>query len=376
MKYTRLGATGRKISRLGMGCMRLPLTDPADYRSIDKDRTAAMFEELLDGGVNYFDTAYPYHEGASEEVVGELLAPRRREVLLATKSPGWLIKKPEDVRRYFDEQLTRLRTDYIDFYYLHGINRQEFEETDQRGGWLKECTRLREEGLVRHLCFSFHGPPEDMIWLAESGLFEAVLCQYSLLDQSNERGIATAHELGLWVLIMGPVGGGRITEFGPQVIDKLQIDMAGRARLALQFVWSNPGVDVAVSGMSSLEQVRDNLEIERRAKHMEDRDLDAVRGIMTHLKSLGRNYCTACRYCMPCPQGVNIPLIFSIKIGFDVYGMEALSRDRYDQIGTIKWMPGAKAGACIRCGECEPKCPQKIPIIEQLRECAELFEGT
>ncbi len=374
MIYKRFGKTDIQISRLGMGCMRLPLSDPADMKKIDMEHTELMFEELMDGGVNYFDTAYPYHGGESENVMGKLLEPYRKDIILSTKAPGWVYKEPGDFRRVFDEQLEKLRTDYLDIYYLHGINEKEYKELDDKFGWIKKFAALKEEGLVRHLCYSFHGPTEDLATLAEVDIFEAVLCQYSLLDMSNAESMKKVKERDLGIAVMGPVAGGRITEFGPSVLEQLNISAEERARFALQFVWSNPDVDCALSGMSSIEQVRENLLWASKTAELNNDEIDSAVQVMTELKKKGEIRCTGCKYCMPCPQEVNIPLILKFQIYHDVYEMQNFAREKYDRIGKDPWYPGKPASACTECGECEDKCPQDISIVERLAECRKLFE--
>lgn len=374
MLYREVGRTGIKISRLGMGCMRLPLAQPDNWKAIDREQTARMVETLIAGGVNYFDTAYGYHEGESETVMGEILEPYRDRLYLSTKSPGWLLKEPGDVRRFLEEQLRKLRVSTIDFYHLHGINLTELRELDQKYQWVEQCQAFKAEGLIKHLSFSFHGPAEDLSALARTGSFDSVLCQYSLLDLSNQEGITQAAELGLGVMVMGPVAGGRIARFGPSVIANLNISPEERARFALQFVWSNPKIDCALSGMSSLEQVKANLQAEASAKPFGPDQQASIVAYMSTLAKMGEKYCTGCRYCLPCPQKVAIPFIFELKIYHDVYGMTEYAQKAYRKINTSPLINGRDAAACVECGECETRCPNKIPIIQQLKECRVLFE--
>jgi len=379
MQYTKLGDTGVNVSRLGFGCMRLPMTDIGGEIKPDEDAAVQLLRSGFEQGINYFDTAYFYHDGISELLVGKAMKGIRDRVVLATKSPGGHVKKPGDYLRLLEEQLKKLDTDYIDFYHFHGINYNNFFEVDERGGWYKEALRAKEEGLIRHIAFSFHAGewsqkcglpnPEsaEMIKLIDTGYFESVLCQYNLLDRSNEAGIAHAKAKGLGIVVMGPLGGGRVSGLPKEVSAKLGIEVAASAELGLRFVASNPNVDIILSGMSNETQLSENVGFVSNIAPLSVAELDGIERMLQENKRLSELYCTGCNYCMPCPQEVNIPFIFQQANYYKIYGITDFARNNYKAIGT-GWIQGKRADTCNECGACEKKCPQNIKIREQLKE--------
>lgn len=368
MIYTQFGNTGVQVSRLGFGCMRLPQKLAGGKPQVDEDEAVAMMHKALELGINYFDSAYFYHGGMSERILGKAMKGRRDRALISTKSPGHLVKKPGDYRRILEEQLSRLDMDSIDFYHFHGVSHEGFTETDGRSGWREDALKAKEEGLIKHISFSFHSKePEDMRRLVDMGLFESVLCQYNVLDQSNARGMEYARGKGLGVAVMGPLGGGRVSGLPAEVAEKLGIRAAASAELGLRFVASNPSVDILLSGMSSMRQLLDNAEYVSRIEPLSEKELAGIRAMMEENKRLADLYCTGCGYCMPCPQGVNIPHIFRMMSYHRVYGVTEYARSGYAEIGS-PWVPGKRADACTQCGACETKCPQKLNIRGQLKE--------
>src|SRR5574344_39475 len=211
MVYRDFGKTDVKISSLGFGCMRFPMVKAGNKEVVDQEKVSAMIKRAFDLGVNYFDTAYFYNNGLSEVALGEAIKGFRNQISISTKSPGHLVKKTGDYRRILEEQLKKIDIDYIDFYHFHGIGYDNFLATDKRTGWLEEANRAKSEGLIKHISFSFHDEPANMIKLIDLGLFESVLCQYSVVDRSNEAAMAYAKQKGLGVIVMGPLGGGRVS---------------------------------------------------------------------------------------------------------------------------------------------------------------------
>ena len=288
-------------------------------------------------------------------------------VYVSTKCPGHLVKKPGDYRRILEEQLRKLDMDVIDFYHFHGIGHEGFYRIDDASGWIQDAQRAKEEGLIRHVSFSFHDNPENMLKLVDTGLFESVLCQYNAIDKSNAAGITRAHEKGLGVVVMGPLGGGRISGMPKEVAQKLGIQVKSSAELALRFVLANPDIDCALSGMSSLEMVEENAATASNTAPLSDEEVTAINEMMLENQKLANLYCTGCAYCLPCPAEVNIPHIFKAMNYYRVYGTEEYARNEYAGIGG-RWIPGKDASACTECGACEKKCPQKLKIREQLKE--------
>ena len=373
MEYSLFGKTGAMVSRLGCGCMRLPETEINGKAEVDVEAAVEMLRKAYGYGVNYFDTAYFYHGGRSEVVLGKALEGIREKVFVATKSPGHLVKKAGDYRRLLDEQLKRLNTGYIDFYHFHGISWDGFHKTDENSGWRADALKAKEEGLVRHLSFSFHSKdPGDLKALVELGIFESVLCQYNALDQSNEDGMAFAKEKGLGVTVMGPLGGGRISGLPKTVAEQLGIKVAASAEMGLRFVAANPNIDVILSGMSSTRQLDENVEYVSRLEPLSEAEVEGIGAMVRENKRLSKLYCTGCRYCLPCPHEVNIPHIFQCMNYYKVYDIKEYARREYANTGSV-WIPGKKADACTDCGECEKKCPQSINIRDQLKECLDVL---
>ena len=371
MRFTTFGSTGIKISALGFGCMRFPMIKVNGRDVVDEDQVAEMIHRAYALGVNYYDSAYFYCNGLSEAALGKALQGFRDQVLVSTKSPGHLLKKPGDFRRILEEQLQRLGTDVIDFYHFHGIGYDKFFAIDKLTNWQSEAFRAREEGLIRQISFSFHDRPENMIKLIDLGLFTSVLCQYNAIDRSNEPSIAYARAAGLGTVVMGPLGGGRVSGLPADVAARLGVQVKSNAELALRFVFANPHIDCALSGMASLAMVEENAAIAARGDPLSQLEVKAINELMAENAKLAQLYCTGCGYCMPCPAQVNIPHTFKMMNIYRIYGIKEYARSGYADIGVNQWLPGKLADACTACGLCETKCPQKLPIRKQLKESHE-----
>jgi predicted aldo/keto reductase-like oxidoreductase len=363
MQYRAFGSTGYQISALGFGAMRLPMREG----HVDEEQAVAAIHRGFELGINYIDTALGYCAEESEIVVGKALKGWRDRVWVSTKNP--LSDRPADQwRACLEKQLAKLDVDALDVYHCHGINWKVWEDHLSRPGMgIEAALKAKEEGLFRHFAFSFHDRPENLKRLADTGIFEIVTCQYNLLDRSNEEAMAYARQRGLGVVVMGPVGGGRLG--GPS--QALQGMVAGgassTAEVALRFVLANPSVSCAISGMGSVAMVEENCATASRTEPLSEGELDNVRQVLDRNRRLAELYCTGCNYCMPCPHGVNIPGNFEAMNYHRVYGLTEFARSRYRRFGP-KRENNLPASACQECGECEPKCPQKIPIIEQLKE--------
>ena len=363
MQYRDFGNTGVKVSLLGFGAMRLP--------EDEQDAIAAM-RRAHDLGVNYFDTAPGYCDGRSEVYVGKALKGIRDKVYLSTKNP---IRDAsgDSFRKRLEDSLRTLDADYIDFYHMWGLNIQTFEEKIMApNGPMDAAVRLREQGIIRHISFSFHDKPESLLRIIDSGRYETMLVQYNILDRANEQGIAHARSKGLGVAIMGPVGGGRLAAPSERIRAMIPGGAKTTAEMALRFVMSNPNVCTVLSGMDSTHQVEENAAVASSDAPLSDAERARVAEILAENERLCQLYCTGCKYCMPCPNEVNIPNIFELVNYYRVYGLEDYARERY--AGIVK--SGKGADQCVECGECEEKCPQKIQIMEQLKEahktlCAE-----
>jgi uncharacterized protein len=372
VQYTMLGNTGYRVSRLGFGAMRLPMLRIGGKEYVDVERAVQTFHRAFELGVTYVDCGLLYCSEESEFVVAEALArwPRRDEILVVDKCTKMRMQAPGDLRRMLEHQLWKQRRSHFEFYLFHGVGWDNWHEIDGRTGWIADMARAKEEGLLKHCGFSFHDQPEAMRQLVDTGLFELVTCQYNYLDRANEEAISYASGKGMGVVVMGPVGGGRLSVFPRGVRELQSLQGAGAAGLALRFVLSHPGVDVAISGMGSPAMVEANCAAVD-AGPLSEGEIGTVNALMEQIKELARLYCTGCEYCLPCTHGVNIPRNFELYNYLKVYGLEEHARAEYAGLLASK----ADASACLECNECLERCPQHIPIPGQLREVLAVFGG-
>jgi predicted aldo/keto reductase-like oxidoreductase len=300
---------------------------------------------------------------------------------LATKIPS---NGEEDAtgtvwRAKLEESLRRFDTPYIDFILFHSLTWEAFSQRVSKPDMALEAARQAQaEGLVRHICFSSHDTPQNIIQLVDTGAFAGMLVQYNFLARDNEPTIARAGERGMGVAVMGPVAGGRLATPQGILTDEEGALEVKTPELALRFVWNNPHVCVALSGMNEVKQVEENVTAALRAGEMSAEENTQIHALIDQNQKLADLYCTGCGYCMPCPNGVNIPENFRYMNWYRVWGMEQQARDAYAKLSEAgTWGPwagrieGLKADSCARCGECEEKCPQNIPIMDQLEQVSE-----
>ncbi|NLG28501.1 MAG: aldo/keto reductase [Chloroflexi bacterium] len=361
MIYRELGRTGYRVSQLGFGAMRLPMVGEGEAARVNRELAIPMLHRAFEAGVNYVDTAVGYCNQDSQRAVGEALVGWRDRIVLSTKNHEYNDEKVW--WQNLENSLERLRTDYIDIYNHHGINWERYSASVEPkiSQWM---LKAREQGLIRHICTSFHDSLENLIRIIDTGYVESITLQYNMLDRKLEEGIAYAHEKGLGVVVMGPVAGGRLGTTSP-VLEGLLPQVKRVPDLALRFVLSNPNVTLALSGMSTLQQVEENIATASDSVSLSADDQAAIVEHLERLKSMADLYCTGCGYCMPCPHEVNIPHIFQKYNEARVYGLWELARKAYVD---WRWVSGKRADACVECGECETKCPQHIPIRDQLVE--------
>lgn len=367
MQYTVFGKSGISVSKLGFGCMRLPEVTIDGKKDFDVDKSVEMMHYAIEQGVNYFDTAPYYCDKKSESIVGKGLKGLRDKVYLSTKYP---VGDGMTVQESLDKSLKNLDTDHIDFFHLWGINLKSFNDEIQiPGGSYEQALKLRDEGVIRNLSFSFHDAPENMIEIIKrgEGNFASVLCQYNLLDRANEESIAYAHEQNMGVTIMGPVGGGRLGYPSPAIAALLPGKVTSSPELALRFVMSNPNVNIALSGMGSMAMVEENCAVASNSAPLTDEELAGIAQSLDENKRLMELYCTGCNYCMPCPAGLNIPELFRMMNYHRVYKLTEYAKEQYASIGD-QWHQFKNAAACVGCGQCEKKCPQHLSIREQLKD--------
>jgi predicted aldo/keto reductase-like oxidoreductase len=370
MQYTEFGKTGVKVSRLGMGCMRLPSFEKDGKTVFDEEKSAAVIRRAYELGVNYFDTAPYYCDGVSEILTGKAVKPFRDKIYISTKNP---IENAvgDDYEKRLETSLKKLDTDYIDFYHFWGISLDTFNNSVcAKDGPLDRAQKLKEQGLIKHISFSFHDKAENLLEIVKrgQGVLESVLCQYNLLDRSNEAGMEFARKQGLGIVVMGPVGGGRLGTPTEAVRALLPSKPKSSAEIALRFVFTNPNVDVALSGMGSVEMVEENAALASKTDPLSAEERKYLDEQTKENERLSGLYCTGCKYCMPCPAGLDIPEIFTLMNYHRVYKLTDYARENYAQIGKVDWRKYKNAGACADCGVCEEKCPQKLPIRKQLKE--------
>lgn len=373
MQYRKLGKISPRVSALGFGCMRLPTVEEGG--KIDREEAIKLIRKGIDNGINYVDTAWTYHGGESEVVVGLALKDGYRErVTLATKCPvgSQDFTESKHFDKYLDEQLERLDVEYVDVYLFHAINRKVFEEKIVGMNLIELAMKAKKDRKIKHLGFSFHDTPEVLKEIIDSGYFELMLVQYNIVDQVNHEMINYAGENGLAVAIMGPVGGGRLagTDLPDEMKGWLSPGRKNFADLALKFVLSNLNVSVALSGMGSDEMLEDNLSIVSRPNYnqVSDKERKSIDKIAQQFKELCDLVCTGCKYCEPCPNEVSISFIFEALQRYQIFGARDQAKYLYSRIGQVPWAKGKDASTCAECGECLEKCPQSIDIIEQLKK--------
>ncbi|MDR2619391.1 MAG: aldo/keto reductase [Treponema sp.] len=384
MQYVNFGKTGAKVSRLGMGCMRLPNYEKDGKTLFDEEKGIALIRRAIDLGVNYFDTAPYYCDKLSEVILGKALQGGLRDkVWVSTKNP---IENDsgDDYEKRLEQSLKNLMTDHIDFYNFWGISLDTFiNKVLVKNGPFERAQKLKAQGLIKHISFSFHdgdagenegGNLREILKKGE-GVLESLLCQYNLLDRNKEPGIALAHEMGLGTVIMGPVGGGRLGAPSKVIQELLPGKVRSTAEMALRFVLANPNVNVALSGVSTIEQLEENARVASNEAPLSGSEISQIEDMMKENERLAGLYCTGCKYCMPCPQEINIPDIFSMMNYHRVYKLTDYARAEYAQIGKSPWKKYENASKCVECGICETKCPQSLPIREQLKETHKTLAG-
>ncbi|MCL1848348.1 MAG: aldo/keto reductase [Clostridiales bacterium] len=376
MQYRKFGKLDMEVSALGFGCMRLPTAnDDPNNADITENEAFRLIHHAIDNGVNYFDSAYRYHSGSSEVVLGKAMKNGyRHKVQIATKAPMPMIKTAADYDRILDEQLKKLDMDYIDFYLFHGLSRNNWALVREQD-LIARAEAAQKAGKIRHIGFSFHDTFEAFEEII-TGYDKWDVCQvqYNLMDENNQagiRGLKLAASKGVGVIIMEPLRGGKLSRPVNEVTTRMEKHgyTGTLAELAFRWVWNHPEVSVVLSGMSTMAQVEENLATADKALpgNMDEDALALVKEIEAIYRERPGIPCTACRYCMPCPQGVNIPTTLN-------FYNEGMIYDYYNESKRLYPLFGGNAGKCIQCKECEEKCPQTIPISEWMPKIKEIFE--
>jgi predicted aldo/keto reductase-like oxidoreductase len=371
VKYRQIGLTKEKVSALGFGCMRLPTLDrKPSSEEIDEKETVRMLRYAIDNGVNYIDTAYTYHNGKSEKVVGNALQDGYREmVLLTTKMPIWLVEKSSDFDRFLHEQLSRLKTDSLDIYLLHNLKKETYHHLLKLGifSWAEKAI---DKGLFRYFGFSCHEPFSIFKDFIDSyDRWSITQIQYNYMNedvQAGTKGLKYAAEKEIGVVIMEPLLGGTLANPHPEILSLLNQANPQRSPVdwALQWLWNKPEISTVLSGMNSFEQVQQNINSANHsgANSLRSEELDTISKVQSKYSSMNPIPCTKCGYCMPCPNQVDIPRNFELFNTAMVFNQVNLNRNIYQNI----FPEEMHASSCIQCGICEEKCPQNIPIRDWL----------
>ena len=381
MLYNKLGKTNLEVSRLGFGTMRLPTTGSND--EIIESEASEMLTYGIENGINIIDTAYPYHSktldgsGESETFVGEFLKENnyREDILLSTKSPSWAIEKKEDFDFYLDEQLKKLQTDYIDIYLLHSLTVPDWEKVKGLDvlDFLDDCLTT---GKVKHVGFSSHIEVDYLIEIIdEYPKWEVVMTQMNYLDeyyQSGVMGLDYLKETNIGSMIMEPLRGGRLVQNIPKEVQTLW-DSANVKRTpvewALQYLWNRDDVDCVLSGMTSLNQVKENIETANKIDEISENDQELIREVARTYRTFLGNNCTRCGYCMPCPHGVDIiNCLTEYNIAHMLNDPKASAMQYFSLIDD-----DSRADSCVQCMECIPFCTQMLDIPEELVKVHEYF---
>ncbi len=376
MLYRRMNKLPIDLSILGFGCMRLPVKKDGN---IDEEQATKMLRYAIDQGVNYVDTAYPYHNGESEPFVGRVLQNGYREKIhLATKLPSWLITSRADMDHYLDEQLKRLQTDHIDFYLVHGLMKP-FWENLKALNVTKFLDDAIDDGRIKYAGFSFHDDLALFKDIVDAHHWTFCQIQYNFMDeqyQAGTEGLQYAADRGLGIVVMEPLRGGMLTKDIPSInnIWKKAPIPKSSTEWALRWVWNNPAVTVVLSGMSNLEQVKQNLVYAEDGlpNSLSSEDLILFKEAEAEYRRRIQIPCTGCRYCMPCSANVSIPECFEIYNQGCMFDALDVAKYNYSFLGGMFGSPGF-ASQCLECGECEEKCPQGISIREHLKKVAAYF---
>lgn len=364
MEYRKMEKIGAAPSLLGFGCMRFPLLEDG---KINESEAEKMIDKAISEGVNYIDTAFPYHNGDSEPFVGKVLKKYdRQSFYLATKLPLWKADSLEDAKKIFEEQIERLQVDYVDFYLLHALNKERWEKA-VKCGIVSYCEELQKQGKIKYFGFSFHDSYSVFEEILTYRNWDFCQIQYNYMDdqiQAGDKGYELAEKLGVPMVVMEPIKGGSLASLPADIEDILKEKRKedSVASWALRWVGTHTNVKVILSGMSTYEQVLDNLDTFRKFEPLNLEEQEMIKKVAETIRSRVKNGCTACQYCMPCPAGIDIPRNFAIWNEEAMYGNKEAAKGKY-----FKEMEESKrAENCQKCGICEQKCPQGIQIRDNL----------
>lgn len=369
MKYRKINGTPYEPSILAFGCMRMPVID-GQYGQIDEPKAIEMIRYALDHGINYIDTAYPYHEENSEALVGKALKDGYREkAILVTKNPVWKVEKYEDFEKYLDEQLEKLDVEYVDIYLLHALGKSSWAKISELG-CLRFLDEMKAKGKIKEAAFSIHDDYSLFTEIIDAYSWPLAMIQMNYKDideQTTVKAIEYAASKNVSIAIMEPLKGGQLANLPESITSKFDVDGLGLSPVERAFRWAAnfENVKVILSGMSTLEQMKENIAFSDRLEANIIDEAEAKRYIEVKkiIEERIQIPCTDCKYCMPCPVGVNIPG------NFMHFNRSYMYEDLYwaSLVYQKKYTDEKRANACIECGKCEPQCPQNIKIMEQLK---------
>ena len=371
MQYKQYGKDGGMISRLGFGVMRLPTRKKGDWTKVNFTRSVEVMRAAMEAGVNFFDSHHGYHGGDSEVAIGKVLKGwKGQHIYVQTKTP-WYVEKP---REYFEkllyEALEKLGVSSIDYLLHHSMNMATWKKRGKK--FIKFTDWALNRGLIQHRGFSSHDSPGNIKKFVDTGEFSAMVVSYNWMNPEVRDVIAYARGRGMGVSIMNPVGGGMLATSTPQIL-RLLPGSRSAAEIALRYVLATPGVTCALSGMNTLEQVEENVAVAGRKTSLTTNQQKCMRARLNKIGKAARKFCTGCGYCMPCEHGVDIPANFRLLNRARFFGQLEWAKGQYVQLK--KHREGDRsAEACNRCGSCEPKCPNKVPVIKQLEEVTAILE--
>jgi predicted aldo/keto reductase-like oxidoreductase len=383
MLYRKIEKNGDELSVLGYGCMRLPQTNKGDpgfsFGKIDEERARNQIYGAIDKGVNYFDTAMLYHNGTSETFLGKILSNSYRDKIhLATKLLHIYVNTREDMDRLLDSQLAKLQTDYLDYYLIHALNRVNWEKLKSLGV-LDFLEAAKKDQRIRNTGFSYHGDPETFKEIIDAYDWPVCQIQYNYLDELNQagkQGLKYAAKNNVGVIVMEPLRGGKLGGEIPAAVQTIWDEASynrSPAEWALRWVWNHPEVSVVLSGMNEEDHIEENIRVAGEAlpQSLSQDELELIKRVKKEYNALTKIGCTGCNYCMPCPNGVNIPSCF------DFYNSAYLfdNKLRYNMLYFTFLAKSEMASMCEDCGECEEKCPQGLPIRQHLEQVVKAFEG-
>ena len=380
MQYREVPKNGDKLSVLGYGCMRLPVR----MQSINQKLAEKQILYAMDQGVNYLDTAYPYHSGKSEPFLGKVLSSNgyRNDVKIATKLPHWMANSKADMDKILDEQLSKLKTDRIDYYLIHALNGPLWETAKQHGV-IEFMDDALKKGKIINAGFSFHGLAQEFNGIVDDYDWTFCQIQYNFLDTQNQAGttgLQYAASKDMAVIIMEPLRGGNLAKKPPPSVRNIWARAEHKktpVAWSLEWIWNHPEVTLVLSGMNNDDHINENLALAEKALPdlFSEKEVKLVEEAAAEFRSVMKVGCTGCQYCMPCPAGVNIPSCFECYNSKHAFKDKGAKMMYLFQNGGLVTEKPTMASMCVECGQCLEKCPQHLPIPDLLKDVQEDMEG-